>query len=269
MLDLALAAGFASLVWWFTTGVILYLDGLAPRTFRWSMAGATAALAAAVYTLRESAMDSSVAGAYAAFTSAILIWGWLEMSFLMGFITGPRKRACPDHCVRRHFWHAAQAIIYNELATLAAAGMVAMVTWHAPNATGLWTFFALWSMRLSAKLNLFLGVPNLGEKFLPAHLQYLKSFFRRRSINFLFPASVTGGTIIAALLLQKCLHSADAAQAARYGLVATLLALAVLEHWFMILPWPSELLWNWPLRAGSSEKSPPGFRSIPAIDRRV
>jgi hypothetical protein len=32
-----------------------------------------------------------------------------------------------------------------------------------------------------------------------------------------------------------------------YALVSSLLALAVLEHWFMVLPLPSERLWNWAL----------------------
>jgi hypothetical protein len=30
-----------------------------------------------------------------------------------------------------------------------------------------------------------------------------------------------------------------------YALTATLLALAVLEHWFLVLPLPDEALWSW------------------------
>ena len=32
---------FALFVWWFSTGVILYLDGLPVRTFKWSRLAAT------------------------------------------------------------------------------------------------------------------------------------------------------------------------------------------------------------------------------------
>ena len=42
-----------------------------------------------------------------------------------------------------------------------------------------------------AKLNLFLGVPNLSVEFLPPHLGYLASYFSNKPMNLLFPASVT------------------------------------------------------------------------------
>ena len=41
--------------------------------------------------------------------------------------------------------------------------MVAL-TWGGANQVGTWTFLVLWVMRLSAKLNVFLGVPNLTER---------------------------------------------------------------------------------------------------------
>ncbi|MBV8868454.1 MAG: DUF3623 family protein, partial [Acetobacteraceae bacterium] len=39
---------FALFVWWFSTGLIIFLDGLPRRTFRWSMLGATVLLAASL-----------------------------------------------------------------------------------------------------------------------------------------------------------------------------------------------------------------------------
>jgi putative photosynthetic complex assembly protein 2 len=248
---ISLAAGFAMLVWWFTTGIILYLDGLPRSTFRWSMLGATAVLGLALVALRQTAVDATTASsAYVAFLVAIAIWGWLEMSFLMGFITGPRKHACPASCGgARHFMHGAEVLIYNELATLAAALLVYFATLNAANRVAWWTFLVLWAMRLSAKLNLFFGVPNSGEQFLPPHLQYLKSFFKKRRLNLLFPLSVAGATVADVLLAQRCLHSNEPFQITAYALVATLLALALLEHWFMVLPVPTEKLWAW-----SSEK---------------
>ena len=246
--ELGAPAAYALLLWWFTTGVILFLDGLPQATFRSSMAIATAILLPTLYVLRSSAADLSVSGAYVAFSCAVLVWGWLEMSFLMGFITGPRTHACVERCFGwRHFVHAAQAIAYNEIATLLGATGVLVATWGEPNRVALWTFMVLWAMRLSAKLNLFLGVPNVGEKFLPAHLQYVKSFFRKRSMNFLFPLSVSVSTVVLVLLAHKYKTAADPARGVSYALVSSLLALAVLEHWFMVLPLPSERLWNWAL----------------------
>lgn len=244
---------YAVFLWWFTTGLILFLDGLPRPTFRLSMAAATAVLFGAAYFLRSSAGDPSIGGAYTAFSCAILIWGWLEMSFLMGFITGPRKHACLERCGGwRHFVHATQAIAYNEIATLIGAAAVMLATWRAPNRVALSTFLVLWSMRLSAKLNLFLGVPNLGDKLLPAHLRYLRSFFRKRSMNLLFPVSVTAATAVLVLLALRYREAQDAAQGVGYALVGSLLALAVLEHWFMVLPLSSDRLWNWALGASGS-----------------
>jgi putative photosynthetic complex assembly protein 2 len=186
------------------------------------------------------------------------------MSFLMGFITGPRKHACVERCSGwRHFVHAAQAIVYNEIATLIGAAGVFAATWRAPNRTALWTFLILWAMRLSAKLNLHLGVPNLGEKFLPAHLLYLKGFFKKRAMNFLFPLSVSVSTVVLVLLVQNYRAADDAFHATAYALASSLLALAVLEHWFMVLPLPSERLWNWALSGRCREPGSAAPQSRP------
>jgi putative photosynthetic complex assembly protein 2 len=259
----AAPAIYAALVWWFTTGLILLLDGLPKKTFRWSMAGATVALLAAVYGVKFSRSDPTPMGAYIGFSCAILIWGWLEMSFLMGFITGPRRSGCHERCSGwRHFIHAAQAIIYNELATLIAAAVLLAATGSSPNKVALWTFLLLWAMRLSAKLNLFLGVPNLGDKLLPAHLMHLKSFFRQRAMNFLFPLSITGSTVAVASLIGKCSAASNGFQLIAYALLISLLALAILEHWFMVLPLPSEKLWSWALKSNPASRNRP-LKSAP------
>jgi putative photosynthetic complex assembly protein 2 len=242
-------AGYAVFVWWFSTGVILFLDRLPRRTFRWSLAAATVLLLAALYWMRASAFALSSGAAFSGFTCAIVVWGWLEMSFLMGYITGPRKHACAERCAGwRHFLHASQTVIHNEIATAAGAGCVLAVTWQAPNRVALGTYLILWGMRLSAKLNLFLGVPNLGETLLPAHLGYLRSFFKRRSMNMLFPFSIIVSTTLAVILGRRYMTAEDAFHITAYGLLTSLLALGVLEHWFMVVPLPSEKLWNWARR---------------------
>ena len=89
---------FALFVWWFSTGAIIYLDGLPRPTFKWSMLGATALLGLAFYGLYASADDTTTSGAYMAFASALIAWGWHEISFYMGYVTGPRKHACEEGC---------------------------------------------------------------------------------------------------------------------------------------------------------------------------
>lgn len=242
---------FALFIWWFSTGVIVYLDGLPRRTFRWSMLGATAILGASLSGLAVSSADTSITGAYVAFTCGLLIWGWQEISFYMGYVTGPRKQACPEGCSGwRHFGHGIQTCLYHELAIIVAGAVVVWLTWGQPNQVGMWTFVVLWWMHESAKLNVFLGVRNLNEQFLPDHLQYLRGFLTKKPMNLLFPISVTISTVITAWLVQRALApDTTAFDAAGYTFLATLMALAVLEHWFLVLPLPAAALWNWWLRS--------------------
>jgi putative photosynthetic complex assembly protein 2 len=233
-------------IWWASTCLILFLDNLPRKTFRWSMGIATTLLAGAVYTLTLSATDTSTTGAYMAFSSSVVIWGWLEISFYTGYVTGPRRHPCDHGCHGwRHFGHALQASLYHELAVLLLAGIVVMTTWAHPNQFGLWTFIVLWWMHQSARLNVFLGVSNLNADLLPDHLAHIRSFFRSAPINLLFPVSVTGSTICAVLMTQRVFAaSADPFNATGYTLLTTLMILAILEHWFLILPISATRIWN-------------------------
>jgi putative photosynthetic complex assembly protein 2 len=266
--DYGLPVLHALFLWWFSTGLILYLDGLPARTFRWSMVGATALLCVSLYGLARSSADPSVGGAYVAFTCGLVIWGWHEISFLMGYVTGPRRTPCPEGCRNwRHFLHATQTILYHELAIAATAVAVVALTWGEANQVGTWTFMILWGMRLSAKLNVFLGVPNLSEEFLPEQLHYLKSYLTKRPMNLLFPVSVTVSTVIAALLVRSALAAdASAFEVAGFVFLAALLALAILEHWFLVLPLPDAALWSWALRSRSEPV--PGKIVEPETERR-
>lgn len=256
---------FATFLWWFSTGVIFYLNARPTHTFRWSMLGGTLLLCAALYGLSETSAQDTVFGAFAAFTCGLVIWGWHTMSYYMGVITGPRREKCAPGCNGwRHFWHAVETSLYHELAIIATFALMAALTWNQQNQFGLWTFLVLWSMHVSAKLNVFLGVRNLNEEFIPKHLQYLTGFFRQRPMNLLFPFSVTTATIVTTVLIQKSIApEADAFISTGFALLATLMALAVIEHWFMILPIPAEALWRWsldpaPVRRESDDIGEPG-----------
>lgn len=251
---------FALFVWWFSTGAIIYLDGLPTRTFKWSMLGATILFAAALYGLWASANDTSVKGAYVAFAAALVAWGWHEISFYMGYVTGPRKHACREGCSGwAHFGHAIGVSLWHELAILASFLVIAALTWGADNQVGLWTFVILWWMHESARLNVFLGVRNVNAHFLPPHLAYLKSFLSQKPMNLLFPFSVTISTAICAALVTEALIVTDPFEQAGLTFLATMLALAILEHWFLVLPVPAEAMWNWSMKSrpsGEREDTP-------------
>ncbi len=190
-------------------------------------------------------------GAYCAFSCGLLIWAWQEMAFLMGFITGPQRERCPEGCTGwPRFVLALRTILYHELAILAGAALVVWLTWGQPNQIGAWTYLLLWGMRQSAKLNVFLGARNLNEQFLPPHLQYLGSFFARKPMNLLFPFSVTLGTLLCAWFFHQALGSgAGDFEIAGFTFLGVLTALAILEHWFLVLPIPAEALWNWSMKS--------------------
>ncbi len=251
MFEIGLPVLLAIFIWWLSTGVILYLDGFGRRSFRWSMAGATALSLAALYGLHLTSGWQSPAAAYIAFFCALMIWGWNEMAFLMGYLSGPRRTPCPpDSAGFTRFRHASETLIDHELGILASGVAIAAVTWGAPNQFGLWTFAILWAMRLSTKLNIFLGAPNIPDEFLPEHLRYLASYFQRRPMNGFFPFAITAATALTAFLL----HAAFAGQSTafeRHGflLLGTLTALAVLEHWLLYVPLSATRLWGWGLKS--------------------
>ena len=246
---------YATFLWWFSTGVIFYLNARPAHTFRWSMLGGSLLLVGALYGLWSSASSDTVAGAFIAFTCGLVIWGWHTMSYYMGVITGPRRERCPPQCRgMQRFVYALATSLYHELAIIATAGLMIWLTWGQPNQFGVLTFVLLWGMHVSAKLNVFLGVRNLNVEFIPQRLDYLTSFFRQKPMNLLFPLSVTTGTIIAILLVQQAgLAEAGSLHGAGYVLLASLMTLAVIEHWFMILPIPAEALWRWSLKPAAAD----------------
>jgi putative photosynthetic complex assembly protein 2 len=252
---------FALFVWWFSTGAIIYLDGLPVRTFKWSMVGATALFGAALYGLAVSSGDTSVQGAYIAFASALAAWAWHEISFYMGYVTGPRKHACKEGCSGwAHLGHALQVSLWHELAIVASFLVVLALTWGGTNEIGLWTFVILWWMHESARLNVVLGVRNVNAHFLPPHLAYLKSFLNQKPMNLLFPVSVTVSTVICAVLGTEAALATDPFEQAGYTFLATMMTLAIVEHWFLVLPLPSEQMWSWSLKSRETAKRPNDMR---------
>lgn len=244
-------------IWWSATGIILLLARRPRRTYAVTLSAATAVLAGATVLLRWSSEQLTIMGSCLAFGATILIWAWLEMSFLFGALTGPRQTACEAHCRGgRHLRHAIEAILYHKFATIGAGLLVVALTWHAPNQTGLWTFAILFGMRVSAKLNLFLGVPNTGETMLPAHLKYLGAFFRRSACNVLYPFSVAGALLLSVLLIGAACNLPDwSYQSAELTMLATLAVMGMFEHWMLMLPMRADAPWGVlrstpPLRTG-------------------
>lgn len=244
-------------LWWASTVAILYLDGLPRRTFVWSMAGASALLVAAAAGVHASLPEATPAGAYLAFAGGLTAFGWQLISFYMGFVTGPRKDACDETCTGfARFVEALKTSLYHELTVCLMAAALLAVSWDQPNRFALWTFVVLWWMHQSAKLNVFFGVQNLALELLPAHLRYLASFMRQRPMNLFFPISVSISTIVTVLLAQRAGASeATEFEVVGFTMLATLMALAVLEHWFLVAPLDTRILWAWGEKPGADAAS--------------
>ena len=249
MVELALPALYAVFIWWFATGAVIYLDGLPRSTFKWSLIAATAMFAlanAGLFALRDLATPL---GAVLGFTCALVIWGWHELAFYTGIITGPRRTGCVKGCHGwKHFGHAVAAIAYHELLIALSVVSIALMTWASPNKTGLWTLLILWAMQLSAKLNVFLGARNLSAHLLPDHLSYLRSFMRERRANAFLPIALLVGAAGAGWLALQALASLPGSfTRTDFAILATLTGLGVLEHLFLLLPIPTAKLWTWSL----------------------
>ena len=247
-----IAALVALFFWWFATGAILVAVRRADRE------GAKARLWAVLWNLPflllggfgflDTLGNNSVAGAYVGFLSALALWGWIELAFLTGVITGPVRQPLKAG-VREweRFIRAWGTIAYHEM--LLAFTLLAMIaaSYGADNKFGMWTFAVLFAARVSAKLNLYLGVRKINVEFIPEHLNHLPSHFRIARMNWLFPISITGLSFALACFLERIWAVETQADIVGFALLSALTALALLEHWFMVLPLPDEKLWRWML----------------------
>ncbi len=262
MLDMALPALFVIFVWWSSTGLVFALNGLPESTYATSLSVAAALGVGALLVLWVTASGTSRLDASLALVATIVVWGVIEMSFLMGLVTGPVPRACPPNCSEwQRFVAACGAIAYHEVALVAALGLVWWLTSDGINAVDFGAFALLWLMRLSTKLNLFLGVPNTAAELLPKRIAHLASYFRRAPMSALFPISVSLATIATVILVMQVKAAAPGSSEA-YGasMLAVLAGLGAIEHWFLVVPMRAEALWSWSLKTDRAPKPPATLR---------
>jgi putative photosynthetic complex assembly protein 2 len=252
----AVAILFVLAVWWLTTGVVLGMVWLRRSTFRVSLVLTSVLAVGGLYGLVWSGARATPTAAYVAFGCALAVWSWHELTFLLGVVTGPRKEACPPGAQGwARFSMATRTVIHHELALAATVVLVVALTWQSPNQVGARTFLVLWTMRLSAKFNLFLGVRSVSEELIPAHLLYLATYFRRARLNPLMPVSLLVASLVVVRLAVTAHGAEDAFARLQPTLVGTLLALAVVEHVFLAVPLRDAVLWRWATRVRPDQPS--------------
>ncbi|WP_310496514.1 putative photosynthetic complex assembly protein PuhE [Sandarakinorhabdus sp.] len=248
MSELVLPLLFATVLWFVATGFVLWLDQLPSHTWPISIMIATIASGFAMGGVITTAELTSPAAAYAAFACALVLWGWHELSFLMGFVTGPNRDPCPpDARGWRRFRLAAGTLIHHEVAMFVTALGLAAATWGQPNQAATLTFLLLFVMRLSAKLNIFAGVPHLSTEMMPDHMRYLASYFRIAPPRRFFALSLAAILLVAGVLGHLALSSRGGI-ATGYALAFALTLLAFVEHGFLVLPWQDTAIFRWAMR---------------------
>ena len=245
-----IAALVALFAWWFSTGAILVIVRRADRSdaHLWAVLAMLPMLVLGVAGFLVTRSDVGLGATYLGFASALAIWGWIELAFLTGVITGPnRGRARAGVPEWERFIRAWGTVAYHEITLTAALIGLAILSHGAANRFAFWTFAVLYAARISAKLNLYLGVRKVNTEFIPKPLHHLPSHFREARINWLFPTSVTLLSFATACWMERVAFAATPAEAVGFALLAALTALALLEHWFMVMRLPDEKLWRWML----------------------
>ncbi|WP_439155327.1 putative photosynthetic complex assembly protein PuhE [Yoonia sp.] len=246
------ASLFAIFVWWFSTGAILVAVRRADRQNNHAVTviAGVPLLIIGLWAVMSTLADASVLGAYMGFLGALAVWAWIELAFLAGVVTGPMRNDClPGLSGKDRFNRAFATVAYHEL--LLTAGLLGLVllSQGAPNRMAMATYLVLFLARIFAKLNLFFGVPRINTEFLPDRLIHLKTYFRRGPVTLAFPAAITALTALLAVCAERLWTAGSDATVVGFALLTALAALALLEHWLMVVPLPDAKLWRWMLPA--------------------
>ncbi len=248
-----LAVTLVLFLWWFLTGAILFLvkwaDNKGEKFHKFLALSLLPFLVIGFYGFLYTLNNYSVIDVYIAFVSALTIWGWFELAFLTGIITGPNdlERPANVHGFER-FKLAWRTVAYSEIVLLAVFLVLLVVSIGHQNLFGFFTFFVLYFCRLSAKINLFFGVPKINTEFLPAPVRHLASHFRISTPSLFYPVSILILLLMAAFWLQNCMaNTGHQVELIGFSFLLALTVLALFEHWFMVLAIPDAALWRWML----------------------
>jgi putative photosynthetic complex assembly protein 2 len=216
--------------WWISTGLIFALQRNAVTRGVAFLVFSLLALAALV-VIRRTRNDRSPRSVAGAFLAGGALWAWLTNALFSGWLVGPAGvRATASGPSLSLAVEAIHATLYSELAGVGLLLLTAWLVRGAANRMSLAAMTALWGGQQLAKLNIFVGVPNPGSRFLPDRLRFLADFFGPDQPSLLLAGSVAGLAVVAIRLGRRAGTAADPAERFGYGVLASLLALAAVEH---------------------------------------
>lgn len=241
-------------VWWLSTGLVL---AMVHRTERgnWGpgqvMPLMTLFGIAGVGLMWIGAEEKTSFGSYAGFFGALLVWAWHEAAFLTGVLMGGRSGECPPALSGFARFRAAwEAICDHEIAILITGLGLWLLLADSPNLFGLAAFGLLWGMRISAKLLIFFGAPNAVSELMPSRIAHLKSYFKTDRLTPLFYLLMAGAVGLFILLVIAANEATQDHSVVGHSLLATFMALAILEHLVLVLPVSDTALWRWAVPGG-------------------
>ncbi len=251
---LALSFAVVIAIWFLGTGLVAMLNHRLRTSFGRALVIACVCALLGLGLVVLTAQSTAVWATYASFVGGLLIWSWHEISFLTGAVAGSHRESCPaDAKGWQRFSLATMALIHHEVALAMTAVLLLSLAAVTANPTGAYAFGLLLIFRLSSKLNIYWGVPNLSDELLPAHLAYLKSYFgakRQRPLLWLSTAAIVG---LAAYFAFAAYGASQPNELTHAGLLCCLSLLAALEHLFMAVPFRDSALWGWALRSGGKQ----------------
>lgn len=246
-------------IWFVATGLIAFsvaagADGSGRATFRRSIAIGGLVGVAGLVAILLSLQSVSQWSVYLAFVGALMVWGWHEIGFLTGAAAGPRRIALEAETRGfARFTQASATVIHHEVALALTALMLISLSWNAVNQVGATVFVLLFALRLTSKINLFVGVPNSTTEMLPAHLGYLKSYFGRNRMTVMLAASILGIGMLAAWFASLAIAAPHGSpEMVGASLITALCLLGVIEHLFLALPFRDGMLWGWAFSKNSN-----------------
>ncbi|MDG5493313.1 putative photosynthetic complex assembly protein PuhE [Niveispirillum sp. BGYR6] len=245
----AIVVLIAVIVWWLSTGLVL---AMVHRTERggWGpgqvMPVMTLFGGAGIGLMWFGAGEVTPLGSYAGFFGALLVWAWHEAAFLTGVLMGGRAGECPPSLAGFARFRAAwEAICDHEIAILITGFALWFALADRPNLFGLAAFGLLWGMRISAKLLIFFGAPNAVSELMPRRIAHLKSYFKTDRLTPLFYLLMAGAVSLFILLVFWAHRATEDHSVVGHSLLATFMALAILEHLVLVLPVSDTALWRW------------------------
>lgn len=230
---LARAFGMVVAFWWLATGLVIAAQrDPATRLAAAVVSGALALLG--LWLVARSRTDATPAGARRALAGAGLLWTWVAVSLYAGWLVGPAPiQPGPETPVLVEAGYAIHALLWHELGSLIVLALAWRLTRGGPNCAALHVLVAFWATTQLAKLNVFVGVANPGERFLPEWLAFVEWYVGPARNTPLLAVSIAVLGAAALVAGRRAARAEDPFARWAGAMVACMLALGALEHAFL------------------------------------